>query len=290
VDNIAAKISSAKGAQKEACLQWIDRQAKKVFESKAPLSFSKETLQSLLKRDSLSIKEGELFDAILRWGKAKSKQDSPDALKDTLKDLVELVRFPIMSTQDIAVKVVPTGLLTSSQTLSLFTFVGTVGKEKNEKAKLPDELKMFSNTPRKSAEVKYLSYEFSGQYSVSTYGVAGSNIIEHLNDFNDRSLQRGICAATPGWINIELADKITIQNIEIGGWNGNSNLWSVSNGTGATISTSNDKSSWVQVGAIPSGFGATIQKITLTKTEAKYVRFQHTGYLGLGYFRILQDE
>jgi len=292
VDNIATKLSSAKGAQKEACIQWIDKHAKKVFESKAPLSFSKETLQSLLKRDTLAIKEGELFDAIIRWGKAQSKEDSPDALKSTLKGLIELIRFPIMSTQDLAVKVVPRGLLTSSQTLQLFTYTSSVDrKEKSgEKAQLPDELKIFSSQPRKSAEFKYVSFESSGQYSYSTYGVAGTNNVEHLNDFTDRSLLKGICAASPGWINIDLSDKITIQDIEIGGWNGNSSLWSVTNGSSATISTSNDKSSWVQVGTIPSGFGATIVRVTLTKTEAKYVRFQHTGYLGLGYFRIFQEE
>jgi len=289
VDNIVSKLSSAKGAQKEACLRWIDRNATKVFESKVPLSFSKETLQSLLKRDSLAIKEGELFDALLRWGKAKTKQDSPDALKATLTGLFELIRFPTMATQDIAVKVVPTGLLTATQTLQLFTFVGITDRKSGDKVTLPSELKMFSAVPRKSGVVKYVSYEFSGPYSASPYGIAGSNLIEHLNEFTDRSLQRGICATSAGWINIELQDKIPISEIEVGGWNGNSSLWSVTNGSGATISTSNDKSSWLQVGTLPTNFGATIQKITLTKTEAKYIRFQHNSYLGLGFFRIIQD-
>jgi len=292
VDNIAAKFSSAKGAQKEAALTWIDKHAKKVFESKAPLSFSKETLQSLLKRDSLAIKEGELFDGVLRWAKAKSKQDSPDALKSTLKDLVELIRFPLMSTQDLATKVVPTGLLTSAQTLQLFTYVSTAErKEKSgEKLELTGDLKVFSNVKRKSGVIKFISFEFSGVYTASPYGVAGTNQVEHLNDWNDRSLMRGICANTPGWINIELSDKVPIQEIEIGGWNGNSSLWGSSNGYGSTISTSNDKSSWVQVGTIPSGFGSTIMKVQLQKTEAKWLRFQCTSYLGIGYLKITMDE
>jgi len=129
-----------------------------------------------------------------------------------------------------------------------------------------------------------VSFEFSGPYSV-----AGTNLIEHLNDFNDKSLQRGICATSPGWINIELSDKVTIQDIEVGGWNGNTSVWGVSNGSGATISTSNDKSSWVQVGTLPSNYGASVQRVTLTKSEAKFIRFQHTSYLGIGYFKILNE-
>jgi len=286
-ENIGTKIGYAKGAQKEACLTWIDKHGKAVFEAKALLSFSKEILQAVLKRDSLQIKEADLFAGILRWGKAKSKSDSPEALQGTLKGLVELVRFPIMSTQEIATKVVPTGLLTSAQVLSLFTYVSTSEKKEKsgEKLALPSDLKMFSNVKRKSGETKYLSFEYSGQYMT-----AGSQNIEHLNDWNDRTLQRGICATSPGWINIELQDKITIHEIELGGWNGNSSIWSCSNGGGSTISTSNDKSSWQQVGTIPYGFGATIQRVALTKTEAKFVRFQSTGYLGIGYFKILPSE
>jgi len=241
-----------------------------------------------LKRDTLRSKEGVIFDGVLRWGKAKSKSDSPDALKDALKGLVEHIRFPIMSTSEVATKVVPTGLLTSSQVLALFTYVSTAeSKEKSggEKPKLPTDLKMFSNVKRKSGEAKFISYEYSGQYSS-----AGTQNVEHLNDWNDRSLQRGICANSPGWINLELQEKITIHEVEIGGWNGNTSLWGVTNGGGATISTSNDKSSWQQVGSIPTSFGATISKVTLTKTEAKWIRFQHTSYLGIGYCKILPEE
>jgi len=258
-----------------------------VFESKALLSFSKDLLQALLKRNSLRIKEAVLFDGVLRWAKSKTKSDSPEALQATFKGLLELIRFPVMSTQEIAMKVVPTGLLTSSQILQLFTYVSTaeVKEKTGEKVALTGDLKMFSNMKRKSDEAKYIAFEFSGSYMT-----AGSNKVEDLNDFNDRSLQRGICATSPGWINIELQDKITIHEIEVGGWNGNSSIWGVSNGGGATISTSNDKSSWQSVGTLPSGFGATVQQITLTKPEAKYVRFQHNSYLGLGYFRILPAD
>jgi len=158
VENIGTKISSSKGEKLNLCLGWIDKSAKKVFESKAVLSFSKETLKSILTRDSLgSIKEIDLFEALIRWGRAKTKEDTSEALKATIKDLLPLIRFPLMTSADLASKVVPTSLLTQTQILQLFTYVSTADRREKlgEKIDLGSDIKVFSSTKRKSA-VKFL--------------------------------------------------------------------------------------------------------------------------------------
>jgi len=158
-ENVVSKLSSAKGVRAATCLAWIDKNAKVVFESKSLLTFSKENLATLLKRDTLgAVKEIELFEALLRWGKAKASKDTPDAVKETLKDLLPLIRFPTMTTSELASKVVPSGLLPATQTLALFTYLGSKGgAEKKEGAVLvlPPDLAMFSGIPRKST-AKYL--------------------------------------------------------------------------------------------------------------------------------------
>ncbi len=108
-----------------------------------------------------------------------------------------------------------------------------------------------------------------------------------MNNFEDRSLRKGICATHPGWIIIELSREIAFQEIEIGGWNGNTNIWSNSNGSGAHILTSNDKNNWINVGTIPNNYGNAIQQVRLSRlVNAKWVKFQHNSYLGIGYFKI----
>ena len=134
-------------------------------------------------------------------------------------------------------------------------------------------------------EVKYVSFEFNGAYN-SSGRTAGTNNIEDLNNFEDRSLRKGICAISPGWIIIQLNREVEFEEIEVGGWNGDTTLWGVANGACASILTSTDKINWNNVGILPSGFGSAITTVRCTKTKAKYVKFNHNSYLGLGYFKI----
>jgi len=251
---------------------------KQVLDSKAFVKTPKPVLIELFKCDKLNAAEVEIFEAALRWAKIEAKSDSPDDIKKVLtQDILNQIRFPILSSTELATKVVPANILSLPETLELFGYVGGQGAKE-----LGSATKQYSTKPRERG-VKYIKFESSGPYMT-----AGTQSVEHLNDFTDRSLTKGICANSPGWIIIELQYPTDIQDIEIGGWNGNSSIWGCTNGAGARIETSNDKSSWVHVGTVPSDFGVTIQKLTLTKSKAKFVRFQHTSYLGLGYFKIFQ--
>ena len=80
-----------------------------------------------------------------------------------------------------------------------------------------------------------------------------------------------------------------IEEINVGGYNGNTGSWSPTNGSGATVHTSNDKILWTQVGVITS-LGAFISNVKLKKTNGKYLKFNHTSYLGLGYLEIIQKK
>ena len=146
-----------------------------------------------------------------------------------------------------------------------------------------DELAAFLEEIRR--ETKYVRFESSGVYTFSNR-TAGTNNIEDMNNFEDRSLTKGICTSYTGWIIFELNREVEFEEIEVGGWNGDTSLWGVSNGSGSTIKTSLDKSSWTTIGTLPNNFGALIIDVKLTKSRARYVKFECSSYLGLGYFRI----
>ena len=126
-------------------------------------------------------------------------------------------------------------------------------------------------------EVDFVSFESSGRYST-----AGTHI---LQDLKDKTLMKGICVQSPYFITIELNFEHEIDKIDVGGWNGNSSLWYVGNGSGCQVLTSKNKSDWTSVGTI-NNLGASIQTVTLKKTNAKYIKFQHNSYLGLGYLKV----
>ena len=95
-----------------------------------------------------------------------------------------------------------------------------------------------------------------------------------------------MCAISPGWIIIEFNNEWEFEEIEIGGYNGDTSLWRASNGSNATIFTSKDKTTWTSVGNIPSGYGASIIDVKLQRSFAKYIKFVGTSYLGIGFLEI----
>jgi hypothetical protein len=84
--------------------------------------------------------------------------------------------------------------------------------------------------------------------------------------------------------------EIEFEEIELGGYNGNSLAWYVGNGRAANIYTSMDKNTWTTVGTIPGDFGAEIMTVKVTKSKAKYIRFSHSDYLGIGYLDIKEGK
>jgi hypothetical protein len=131
-------------------------------------------------------------------------------------------------------------------------------------------------------EIELSSFEFSGPY-MSSGILVGTNKIEDLSDI---SMMKGICAVSPGWIIIELNGEWEINGLEVGGYKGNTSYWGADNGTGASIKVSTDKVTWSTVGTIPSSFGVTPKTVTFSSVSAKYIKFDYTSYLGIGYLRV----
>jgi hypothetical protein len=135
-------------------------------------------------------------------------------------------------------------------------------------------------------DIEYVSFDYSGPYTYNGQ-IAGNGKVQ---DLKDKSCMKGICATSPGWITIELNSEWEFDTMEVGGWKGNSTLWYADNGAGASIMTSTDKINWKSVGTIPYGFGNNIATVKLTKSSAKWVKFNYTSYLGLGYVFIKKIE
>ena len=100
--------------------------------------------------------------------------------------------------------------------------------------------------------IDFVKFEQNAPYIYSGLPV-GSNKVE---DLKDRSLRLGIVSNTPGWIIVELNKEWEFEEIEIGGFNGNSNAFASTNGANSAILTSKDKSNWITVGTIPSNYGS----------------------------------
>ena len=141
-----------------------------------------------------------------------------------------------------------------------------------------------SNVDEALSQVYFLSFQASGTF-VSGTTTAGTQKVEHLNDFEDKSLKNGICTSYNGWIMFELNREVEFDSLLIAGWGGNPTIWSPSNGASSRILTSLDNKTYVDVGNTGSNY-SSISEIKVTKSRAKYIKLQSTSYLGLGYLKI----
>ena len=131
-------------------------------------------------------------------------------------------------------------------------------------------------------EVEFVSFTSSPQYN----GV-GTHKLEDLKDKNNNG---GICVQSPYNIIIELNMEHEIDSIEIAGYGGNKNAWDPGNGAYAVISVSKNKSDWTIVGNIPGNYSQNSQIVKITKSSFKYIRLQHTSYLGIGYLKLIKAK
>ncbi len=124
--------------------------------------------------------------------------------------------------------------------------------------------------------------EIIGMDASPKYSTAGDHDYRSLSD--EKNKEGGVCVQSPYEIILELNYIHTIKSVDIKGWDGNTSIWNAGNGVGAKISTSIDKYDWKEVGKLPSPMNSIVN-VPLTVSNARYVKFKHTGYLGLGYVK-----
>jgi len=102
----------------------------------------------LLQGDNLPVPEFEIYQAVLRWGKAEAvrqgKADDMEARKTILSRALSLVRFPLMKLEEITGPVTTDGYLSDDDLLDLYRFVS-----------LSDERDRYSSPCPWSAEPRY---------------------------------------------------------------------------------------------------------------------------------------
>jgi len=111
-ENALTSLSNlGEGELRTVCLTYIKRHATECFEGHRVESLAQHELVELLQLD-LNINEFELFQAVVRWGKAHCRQiSSSNGLLDKIAPLMEHVRFPLMEFHQLTEEVEPTGLV-----------------------------------------------------------------------------------------------------------------------------------------------------------------------------------
>lgn len=133
-----------------------------------------------------------------------------------------------------------------------------------------------------AAEVEFTKVDLSAPFNYNGE-VIGTN---NPKDLKDKTLLKGYCANSPATITIQFNREVEFEEVNVGGYNGNSLAWYVGHGRGANIQTSLDNVSWNTVGTIPNEYGHVIINVKVSRSRAKYIRFSHHEYFGIGHLEV----
>jgi len=138
-DNACELLISAAPDDQKFVIRFIEENCEEVVQQDPNFTkLSAVHILSLVRSNKLCVSEIELFKAIMRWGEAECKRKDVDITTKNLQGLLEKIlghiRFPLMSTNELAMIVSPTGILDPDDLIAVFTYcssqqvnVGTVG-------------------------------------------------------------------------------------------------------------------------------------------------------------------
>ncbi|XP_055348236.1 BTB/POZ domain-containing protein 2-like [Paramacrobiotus metropolitanus] len=119
----------------EKCLVLVDLNSAAILQSTEFTDISQDTLQKILKRDTLSAEENEIYLAAERWAEAACARNALDASganrRQMLGDALCLVRFPLLTGTQLADGPGKSGLLSEGELLSVLLYQNATVKPQN---------------------------------------------------------------------------------------------------------------------------------------------------------------
>ena len=107
----------------EMCLSIIDALPDKYFASKHFLNIKRETLDVLIKRNTLDYNEADIFKAVLKWAdhqcSLKNLETTRANRRMVLSDAIYFIRFLLMNQSEFATHVMPTNVLLDNETVAI---------------------------------------------------------------------------------------------------------------------------------------------------------------------------
>lgn len=130
----------------QRCWKLLEAKTSACLRTEGLLWIAHDTLSSLLKRDSLTLVDGEcaVFKAAKRWATANCKvrglEPTGQEMRRVLKDAINLIRFPMMPPRLFGEMVVGTGILSDKEVSQVYLF--------HKQGGIADPEMKFSSIPR----------------------------------------------------------------------------------------------------------------------------------------------
>ncbi|KOB76781.1 BTB/POZ domain-containing protein 2 [Operophtera brumata] len=108
------------------CLEMIDKNTADALNAEGFTDIDQDTLNAVLERDTLRIREAKIFGAVLRWSEAECIRRqlpvTPTNQRMVLGRAFNAIRFPLMSVEEFAMGPAQSGLLDDREIVQLFLY------------------------------------------------------------------------------------------------------------------------------------------------------------------------
>ena len=181
----------------EKCWEMVDQHTEEAMNSEAFLDISHEMLCSVLERDTLTVREVDIFKAVDRWAehqcKKQQREVSGEEKRKILGDAVNLIRFPLMSEEEFACLVSKAELLSKEDICDVFFYFNKAV-----------ELLTFSNVSRQGirreikraarfkAKTKLSDWNYSGGCDSLAFSVNRNVVINGVRLFGSEGATHGV--------------------------------------------------------------------------------------------------
>ncbi|XP_048698555.1 BTB/POZ domain-containing protein 3 isoform X2 [Caretta caretta] len=175
----------------QRCWEVIDAQAELALKSEGFCDIDFQTLESILRRETLNAKEIVVFEAALNWAEVEcQRQDLPVSIENKRKVLgkaLYLIRIPTMALDDFANGAAQSGVLTLNETNDIFLWYTAAKKPELEfvsnarKGLVPQRCHRFQSCAYRSNQWRYRGRCDSIQFAVDKrvfiagFGLYGSS-------------------------------------------------------------------------------------------------------------------
>jgi len=108
----------------QLCLECIDHNTAQALAGDGFTDIDYDTLCTILRRDSLGIREHRVFDAVVRWAECECNrqgiQPSSDNKRKVLRDAGNLIRYALMTVEEFAAGPAQSDLLKKEEVVEIF--------------------------------------------------------------------------------------------------------------------------------------------------------------------------
>jgi len=168
-ENACELLMCATNEDRNFAMRFFEENCEDIIQYDPYFTLLKESqIMFIVQSNRLCVSEVELFKGVVRWGKEECKRQKIEASTKNLKALLEKIlfhiRFPLMTTEELAMDVFPTDLVSSDDLIAVFTYasslqmnVGTVGPYCTHPRQATFKGERMKFSPRKSSSSVIIS-------------------------------------------------------------------------------------------------------------------------------------